>query len=143
MGHHLWYLALYSLFLLYFYSCFYPSSQQHNTLHYQPSLIFYVLLFLSVFHEWYAVTEAQVFIQFAAMNLLMLLVLALRQQQGAKVDSNGKFILLRSVLTLLLIAAWVVVLWRDRGLREKYHESWLYVPEPWSYASLYLMNHTH
>lgn len=152
LGHQLWYLALYLLFLLYFSSCFYtthpdtstdraPRTKQ-MTPHPLSSAVFCVLLFLSGLHEWYAVTEAQVFPHFVAVSLAMLVVFTLRLRHGGKIDANGVILLLRSILTLLLVAVWVAVLWRDSALREKYRGNWLFIPEPWSYASLYLMNHT-
>ena len=106
------------------------------------SILFYLLLFLSVLHEWYAVTEAQVFPQFTAVSLAMFAVYIWRHYHGGKIDANGIFLILRSLFTFLLVAAWVAMLWTDSSLRHKYKDSWLFIPEPWSYASLYLMNHT-
>ena len=157
LGHQMWYLALYLLFLLYFSSCFYriksdttsqPAAEEKSQInkaalpHLMSSLLFYALLFLSVLHEWYAVTEAQVFPQFATVSLAMFVVFLWRHHNGGKIDTNGTFLVLRSLFTFLLVAIWVAMLWTDEALRHKYRENWLYIPEPWSYASLYLMNHS-
>ena len=141
LGHELWYTALYSLFLLYFSSCFYKHHNYGNkATPSTPPLGFFTLLLLSTLHEWYAVTEAQVFPQFSVMSVAMLLIFLWQWRQGAMMDSNGAFLLLRCLLTHFLVVLWVGILWRDTALREKYEGGWLYIPEPWSFASLHLMN---
>ena len=155
LGHQIWYLALYLLFLLYFSSCFYTANAistdytasiktelQPPSSHPSRAVVFCALLGMSVLHEWYAVTEAQVFPQFMAASLAMLVVYVWRRWNGLKIDANGAFILLRTILTTLLVAVWVTLLWRDGDLRAKYRGDWLYVPEPWSFVSLHFMNNT-
>ena len=149
LGHQIWYTSLYLLFLLYFSSCFYtqPSrirGSETSDKHYPTfSLVaFSVLLALSVLHEWYAVTEAQVFTHFVAASLVMITILASKHGHGKKLDANGLFLLLRMGFTVVLVGLWVAVTWRDGALRDKYRENWLFVPEPWSYASLHLMKPT-
>ena len=146
IGHQIWYTALYLLFLLCFWSSFYrPTTNNNNNAKPSPngSIPYLWLLFASVLHEWYAITEAQVLPHFIATSLAMMGIFAWYRWYGWSLDPNGTFLLLRVLLTPLLVAVWMAALWGDTALRHKYRENWIYVPEPWSFASLYLTNFTH
>ena len=132
LGHILWYIGLNLFYTLYFASCFGEKAKSEL----RPSV--WALLLLSALHEWYFVTEGQVFVPFLLTSMSMLVVFLWRSYQGLRMDSNGRFLVLRVVLALLLISLWVLYLWDDSVLRQKY-PGWLYVPEPWAYASLYLL----
>lgn len=151
----MWYTSLYLLFLLYFSSCFYtnntPSvgrdkkSNRHDvTTAYSSNNItsnipFCILLIFNALHEWYAVTEAQVFPHFMVASLAMIVIFIWRYLQGKKLDLNGLFLILRMLLTIILVIVWVAMLWKDSALRAKYSSHWFYVPEPWSYVSIHHM----
>lgn len=146
LGHQVWYTALYVLFLLYFWACFYhPSTTTTTNTTSSTSkqrILYFSLIFASALHEWYAVTEAQVFPHFLATCLTMTAIFAwCRWHGGCVLDPNGEFLMVRFLLTLPLVGGWVASLWRDETLREKYGESLLYVPEPWSFVSLHLTQH--
>ena len=164
LGHQIWYLALYLLFLLYFSSCFYTTSTDRDARCHKSisstetkretasqttrprslsAILFSVLLSFSVLHEWYAVTEAQVVPHFVGASLAMIVLFVWHHQSGERLDPNGLFLLLRTLLTSLLVAVWVALLWKDSALRAKYRGNWLFIPEPWSYVSLHFMNQTH
>lgn len=67
-------------------------------------------------------------------------ILFWRSGEGRYVlDNNGRWLLYRGLLTLVLVSVWVGYLWNDEQLRLKY-PGILYIPEPWSYLSLYVMN---
>ena len=98
----------------------------------------WLLVLVSAAYDWYLVTEGQVFPLFSVMLVAMFAVLLWRCQQGMMMDCNGRYLLSRFMLALAAVGVWVWVLWSDRDLRIKY-PGWLYVPEPWSYVSLYIM----
>lgn len=71
--------------------------------------------------------------------VVMVIVLLWRQcMEEMVIDNNGIFLLSRVVVTMVMVGMWVWWLWDDVQLREKY-PGWLYIPEPWSYVSLYVM----
>ncbi|CAI8008125.1 Ceroid-lipofuscinosis neuronal protein 6 homolog [Geodia barretti] len=79
IGHQIWYTALYLLFLLCFWSSFYrPTNNNNNNAKPSPngSIPYLWLLFASVLHEWYAITEAQVLPHFIATSLAMMGIFA-------------------------------------------------------------------
>lgn len=134
LGHEMWYIPLFCAYLVYFFGCFGRKVES------RLSAGVWVLLIGSAMFEWYLVTEGQIFVIFVLMVFGMFIVLFWRRQQGLEMDTNGKFLLYRSILTLVLVGVWVFYLWDDAVLRKKYPEL-LYIPEPWSYASLYIMKH--
>ena len=134
LGHELWYIPLYISYTLYFSGCFLPAGRQRAGL----GVAGWGLVALSAGFESYLVTEGQIFPLFSLTLVTMVILLLWRWREGAVMDSNAVFLLGRSVLTLVAVAMWVAWLWNDSQLREKY-PGWLYVPEPWSYVSLYLM----
>ncbi len=134
LGHNLWYLPLFATFLLYFRGSFGRESGLGL-----PAKA-WLLLPASALFEWYLITEGQVFVLFLLLNAGMVVMIAVRKAQGLAMDSNGRFLFYRALMTWVLIAVWVGYLWDDKVLREKY-PGFLYVPEPWSYASLYLFKH--
>ena len=98
----------------------------------------WLLVLSSAAYDWYLITEGQVFPLFSGMLATMLAVLLWRHQQGMAMDCNGRYLLFRFLLALAAVGVWVWALWSDPDLRIKY-PGWLYVPEPWSYVSLYIM----
>ena len=130
----MWYIPLFAAYLVYFFGCFGKELQS------SLSINVWVLLGFSSVFEWYLVTEGQIFVIFILMLLGMIAILFWRIGQGMKMDTNGKFLLYRTIFTLFLVVLWVFYLWDDDTLRKKYPE-FLYVPEPWAYASLYLFKH--
>ena len=131
LGHWVWYIPLFATYVLMFYGSF--SGRPLS----QIPIAGWVLLVPSALFEWYLVTEGQIFIPFLGMMVVMVIILAWKSDQH--LDSNGLWLLLRGVLTLVLVGVWVAYLWDDQQLRHKY-PGLLYIPEPWSYASLYIMN---
>ena len=62
-----------------------------------------------------------------------------QRRKGLGPDSNGRFLLCSFGITLGLMALWVLYLWSDPVLRNKY-PGLLYMPEPWSYYTLHIKN---
>ena len=98
----------------------------------------WILVVVSAAYEWYLVTEGQISVIFTLMLFTMTVVLFWRSEQLLEMNVNAKFLYYRSILTFIFVFLWVVYLWDDEILRQKYPGVW-YVPEPWSYASLYIM----
>ena len=134
LGHEMWYIPLFITYTVYFAGSFVPAGRREAGL----GLRGWALVVFSAGYEWYLVTEGQIFPIFTITLFVMLCLLLWRHQQGMMMDCNAKFLLWRSLLTLLAVCCWVAWLWDDASLRDKY-PGWLYVPEPWSYVSLYIM----
>jgi ceroid-lipofuscinosis protein 6 len=134
LGHELWYIPLYIAYTLYFSGCFLPPDLSRAGL----GVGGWTLVLLSAGFESYLVTEGQIFPLFFLTLVAMVILLLWRWREGVVMDSNAVFLLARSVVTLCVVGVWVWWLWTDPHLRRKY-PGWLYVPEPWSYVSLYVM----
>lgn len=85
----------------------------------------------------YLVTEGQITELFLLTFLAMAAIVIYQQHKGLSPDNNGLFLFCSFSVTLLLVAVWVVYLWNDPVLREKY-PGLIYVPEPWSYYTLHI-----
>ena len=107
-------------------------------IYYSPSFMLHVLLVLSTIYQWYLITEGQLIeIYIASLMIMVIIWIYNVLVAGKHMDINGWFLLTQNVLTGFLIIIWVMYLWDDPVLRVRY-PGWLYVPEPWSYWSLYL-----
>lgn len=87
----------------------------------------------------YLVTEGQITELFLVTFLAMVAIMLYQQHKGLSPDNNGLFLFSSFSVTILLVAAWVVYLWNDAVLREKY-PGLIYVPEPWSFYTLHIKN---
>lgn len=134
LGHELWYIPLFLAYFLVFYSNFGEKGKVNTSL----SLKAWFVLLLSVLEEWYIVTEAQIFPTFLVMLIAMVVVLCYQTYRGRQMDSNGRWLLYRCLIILVLVGVWSAYLWNDKVLRKRYPQL-LYVPEPWSYATLYIL----
>lgn len=135
LGHQMWYIPLYIAYILYFCGCFIPCTAPRGALGVKG----WLLLIFSAGFESYLVTEGQIFPLFFITMVVMVIVLLWRQcMEEMVIDNNGIFLLSRVVVTMVMVGMWVWWLWDDVQLREKY-PGWLYIPEPWSYVSLYVM----
>lgn len=94
------------------------------------------VLFLS---SRYLVTEGQITELFLLTFLAMVSMVIYQQRKGFSPDSNGLFLFCSFSVTVFLVALWVVYLWNDPVLRNKY-PGLIYVPEPWSYYTLHIKN---
>ena len=81
-------------------------------------------------------TEGQIFSVYFTTLILMLLGIIVEKKKGNSLDINGQFLFYTFTVTFILTAMWVGYLWNDKILRKKY-PGLLYVPEPWSYYTLY------
>ena len=133
LGHELWYIPLFVSYFLVFYGNFDKKGNVETTL----SIKAWLLLIPSTLEEWYLVTEAQIFHTFLIMLIAMLVVLCYQSYSGRQMDCNGRWLLYRSIIILVLVGMWSAYLWNDATLRKRYPQL-LYVPEPWSYATLYI-----
>ena len=79
--------------------------------------------------QWYLVTEGQIFPMFLVMLIAMVAVWYYQSYHGRQMDSNGRWLLYRSLIILMLVGVWSVWLWNDATLKKRYPEL-LYVPEP-------------
>ena len=134
LGHEMWYIPLYIAYTLYFSGCFVTPGMPRGHL----GAGGWALVVLSAGFESYLVTEGQIFPLFLLTLVTMVIVLLWHWHEGEVMDSNGVFLLARGLLTLVTVVGWVWWLWDDPQLRAKYPDL-LYVPEPWSYVSLYIM----
>lgn len=82
-------------------------------------------------------TEGQIFILYVFTFFAMAATVIQQRQRGFVLDSNGLFLFYNFILTLVLVVVWVAYLWNDEVLRKKY-PGVIYVPEPWSFYTLYL-----
>ena len=85
----------------------------------------------------YLVTEGQIFELFLLSFLAMGALVVHRWRKGSNLDSNGEFLFYSFFLTMGLVVVWVTYPWNDPVLRKKY-PGLIYVPEPWSYYTLYI-----
>ncbi|CAC5377440.1 CLN6 [Mytilus coruscus] len=89
---------------------------------------------------WYLVTEGQIFSVYFITFICMLAMVIIKKGKGLKMDVNGRFLFYSFITTFVLVAVWVLWLWNDPILRHKY-PGLLYIPEPWSYYTLYIKPH--
>lgn len=132
LGHLMWYIPFFLILLLYFTGCFTQIKKEKKM-----PLSGWLLLGPSALYYWYLVTEGQIFELFLLTFLAMVAIVVHRHQKGLSLDSNGEFLLYSFSLTMGLVAIWVAYLWNDTILRKKY-PGLIYVPEPWSYYTLYI-----
>ncbi|KAL6113493.1 cln6 [Pungitius sinensis] len=136
LGHLMWYIPFFVILFIYFTGCFTKSEEQKRL----PASGC-VLLGPSALYYWYLVTEGQITELFLLTFLAMVVTVIHQHCRGRSPDSNGLFLFCSFTVTLLLVALWVVHLWNDPVLRNKY-PGLIYVPEPWSYYTLHIkQNH--
>lgn len=94
--------------------------------------------FLNWFNRRYLVTEGQIFsVYFITFVVMIGYMMYKKQKHNAHLDINGQFLLYSFAMCFILILIWVAYLWNDEALRVKY-PGLLYIPEPWSYYTLYI-----
>ena len=136
IGHLMWYIPFFISLLLYFMGCF---KQKSNKCGVSAGFFWWLLMIFSAIYYWYLVTEGQIFIVYFITLALMAFGTLTERKKCNTLDINGKFLLYTFSVTLLLTAIWVGYLWNDEVLRIKY-PGLIYVPEPWSYYTLYWKN---
>ncbi len=136
LGHLMWYMPLYGVYLVYYYGCF---SAKPISLIPLSSLPYHTLVIASAGYQWYLVTEGQLFEIFMLSLIVMVFITMYKKGCGYYIDSNGVYLLAVNSLTVIFVIVWCCYLWNDEALRIKY-PGIIYVPEPWSYWSLYHMN---
>ena len=134
LGHHLWYIALFTAYFLIFLRNFGKKGEVRTALPIEG----WLLLLVSTPEQWYLVTEGQIFPMFLVMLIAMVAVWCYQCYHGRQMDSNGRWLLYRSLIILVLVGVWSAWLWNDATLKKRYPEL-LYVPEPWTYATLYIL----
>ncbi|XP_063045145.1 ceroid-lipofuscinosis neuronal protein 6a [Engraulis encrasicolus] len=132
LGHLMWYIPFFIILFLYFTGCFTHVKEQKKM-----PLAGWILLGPSALYYWYLVTEGQIFILYVFTFFAMAATVIQQRQRGFVLDSNGLFLFYNFILTLGLVAVWVAYLWNDQVLRKKY-PGVIYVPEPWSFYTLYI-----
>ncbi|XP_068427332.1 ceroid-lipofuscinosis neuronal protein 6a isoform X2 [Clinocottus analis] len=132
LGHLMWYIPFFAILFLYFTGCF-TRLREHRRLPVSGRL----LLGPSAIYYWYLVTEGQITQIFLVTFLSMVVTVLYQYRKGLSLDSNGLFLFCSFSTTVLLVVLWVVYLWNDPVLRNRY-PGFLYVPEPWSYYILYV-----
>ena len=115
-----------SLIIVFLYHCFISYRITHTT----------VVIHFS-FHFRYLVTEGQISFVYLITLVAMVIIIVAQKSRGQVLDINGRFLFYTFSVTLLLTIGWVAALWSDPILRTKY-PGILYVPEPWSFYTLYL-----
>ncbi|KAM3877417.1 ceroid-lipofuscinosis neuronal protein 6a [Diretmus argenteus] len=132
LGHLMWYIPFFTILFLYFSGCFTQTEEQKKI-----PVSGWLLLGPSALYYWYLVTEGQIFELFLLTFLAMVAMVTYQRRKGFSPDSNGAFLFGSFSVTMALVAAWVVYLWNDPVLRNKY-PGFIYVPEPWSYYTLHI-----
>uniref|UniRef100_A0A8C9FM17 CLN6 transmembrane ER protein n=1 Tax=Pavo cristatus TaxID=9049 RepID=A0A8C9FM17_PAVCR len=134
LGHSMWYIPFFLILFIYFTGCFTPDEDESRMpvsalLLTGPSSLYY----------WYLVTEGQIFILYIFTFFAMMALVMHQKRKGLVLDSNGLFLFYSFIITLVLIAVWVVWLWNDKTLRKKY-PGVIYIPEPWAFYTLHISN---
>lgn len=133
IGHLMWYIPFFASLFLYFMGCFKSKTGGSKI---SGGSLWWLLMVLSAVYYWYLVTEGQIFIVYFMTLILMVLYMLVQTKKGGVLDINGKFLFYTFTVTFLLTILWVGYLWNDEILRKKY-PGVFYVPEPWSYYTLY------
>lgn len=131
----MWYIPLFGIFVFYFDGCFAPAGSAAARTRI-PGWAKYLLLPLNAAYYWYLATEGQIFPLFFCTTAAMVAVWVARRASGYQVDANGAFLLVSFLASIVLVGIWSWWLWDDATLRQKY-TSVIYVPEPWSWMTLY------
>uniref|UniRef100_A0A8C0UAJ2 CLN6 transmembrane ER protein n=1 Tax=Cyanistes caeruleus TaxID=156563 RepID=A0A8C0UAJ2_CYACU len=134
LGHSMWYIPFFLILFIYFTGCFTPAARRGRM-----PLAALLLVGPSSLYYWYLVTEGQIFILYIFTFFAMMALVMHQRRKGLVLDSNGLFLFLSFIITLLLIAAWVGWLWNDKILRKKY-PGVIYIPEPWAFYTLHMNN---
>ncbi|XP_028811687.1 ceroid-lipofuscinosis neuronal protein 6a [Denticeps clupeoides] len=132
LGHSMWYVPFFFILFVYFTGCFTPGKEKRKL-----PISAWLLLGPSALYYWYLVTEGQIFLLYLITFIAMVAMVIQQRQKGQVMDSNGLFLLYTLIATLCLVVVWVLYLWNDEVLRKKY-PGIIYVPEPWSYYTLYI-----
>ncbi|KAK2539547.1 ceroid-lipofuscinosis neuronal protein 6 [Columba livia] len=134
LGHSMWYIPFFLILFIYFTGCFTPVEEESRMP--VPALL---LMGPSSLYYWYLVTEGQIFILYIFTFFAMMALVMHQKRKGLVLDSNGLFLFYSFIVTLILIAVWVVWLWNDKILRKKY-PGVIYIPEPWAFYTLHMNN---
>ncbi|OWF52296.1 ceroid-lipofuscinosis neuronal protein 6-like [Mizuhopecten yessoensis] len=134
IGHLMWYIPFFICFFLYFTGCF---KRKHEHMSVKAGPAWWFLIVFSGLYYWYLVTEGQIFNVYILTYVAMIIFWSKEKSRGQVLDINGRFLFYTFTITLLLVAIWVALLWNDPVLRQKY-PGVVYVPEPWSFYTLYL-----
>ncbi|KAK4820945.1 hypothetical protein QYF61_008732 [Mycteria americana] len=128
------YIPFFLILFIYFTGCFTPVEEESRMP--VPALL---LTGPSSLYYWYLVTEGQIFILYIFTFFAMMALVMHQKRKGLVLDSNGLFLFYSFIITLVLIAVWVVWLWDDKILRKKY-PGVIYIPEPWAFYTLHMNN---
>ncbi|XP_054627310.1 ceroid-lipofuscinosis neuronal protein 6a isoform X2 [Dunckerocampus dactyliophorus] len=132
LGHLMWYIPFFTILFIYFTGCFTEMKEQKKI-----PVSGQLLLAPSALYYWYLVTEGQITGLFLVTFFAMVAMVIQQRYKGFSPDSNGLFLFYTFCLTGLLVTLWVVCLWNDPVLRNKY-PGLMYVPEPWAYYTLHI-----
>lgn len=134
IGHLMWYIPFFISICSYFTGCFESKYENSKSL----GIAWWVLTIVSGIYYWYLVTEGQIFPVYIVGFVFMAIVIMRKRSKNETMDANGRFLFYSFLTALMLVIAWVGYLWNDVQLRHKY-PGLLYIPEPWSYYTLYLV----
>ncbi|KAM4661340.1 ceroid-lipofuscinosis neuronal protein 6 isoform 2-T2 [Amazona ochrocephala] len=134
LGHSMWYIPFFLILFIYFTGCFTPVEEESRM-----PVAALLLMGPSSLYYWYLVTEGQIFILYIFTFFAMMALVMHQKRKGLVLDSNGLFLFYSFIITLVLIALWVVWLWNDKTLRKKY-PGVIYIPEPWAFYTLHMSN---
>ncbi|KFQ66783.1 Ceroid-lipofuscinosis neuronal protein 6, partial [Pelecanus crispus] len=132
LGHSMWYIPFFLILFIYFTGCFTPVEEESR-------MPVPALLLMGPRNLFYLVTEGQIFILYIFTFFAMMALVMHQKRKGLVLDSNGLFLFYSFIITLVLIAVWVVWLWNDKILRKKY-PGVIYIPEPWAFYTLHMNN---
>ncbi|XP_040425430.1 ceroid-lipofuscinosis neuronal protein 6 isoform X3 [Cygnus olor] len=134
LGHSMWYIPFFLILFIYFTGCFTPVEDESRM-----PVAALLLMGPSSLYYWYLVTEGQIFILYIFTFFAMMALVMHQKRKGLVLDSNGLFLFYSFIITLVLIAVWVIWLWNDKILRKKY-PGVIYIPEPWAFYTLHMNN---
>ncbi|KAK3593786.1 hypothetical protein CHS0354_014328 [Potamilus streckersoni] len=133
IGHLMWYIPFFISLFLYFCGCFRDVNDSSAK---KGGILWWILTLFSAVYYWYLVTEGQISSVYLLTYVAMVFWMLREKVAGHALDINGRFLLYSFTAALILTVLWVAWLWNDAVLRKKY-PGLLYVPEPWSYYTLY------
>ncbi|XP_009978032.1 PREDICTED: ceroid-lipofuscinosis neuronal protein 6, partial [Tauraco erythrolophus] len=154
LGHSMWYIPFFLILFIYFTGWFPPVEEEASVAlgvcSPSKAAVRHVLDDFGVIAQclqrirlvlgcWYLVTEGQIFILYIFTFFAMMALVMHQKRKGLVLDSNGLFLFYSFIITLVLIAVWVVWLWNDKILRKKY-PGVIYIPEPWAFYTLHMNN---
>jgi ceroid-lipofuscinosis protein 6 len=133
LGHSLWYLPFFMVFVTIYFSSFSRREVRPTT---ALPLSGWFLLPLDTLFYVYLVTEGQIFTIFAVALAAMIGGVIVGYFTGYSPDVNARYLLSLYTVAAILIGVWSLYFWDHTLLRDRY-PGLIFIPEPWSVYSIW------